>query len=522
MKFKELIRTIITFCIVGVLIGAIWILGSMDETKNTTIGTLDEDSESFLIDLADYIKGIETASSLTVAKADINAEMMDLSKYYRNGTLTDYMLKDLMEVLNDNDIKSVKDLLDRLNSEIQRLQNDTQTMLSPELAQARQVSIPTKTACQTYGDETMYCLDPISEQLNGYVIKSEKESKKWVLLLHGNTGNGKSIFNNIGDVYTDNGYNVLSPDLRGNGLSPGVSSWGYVDSLDAYDWIKWLHNNYDVDTLIIHGVSLGAAVGLQLATSPDYATILRNKYHFKGIIDDSGYTSIAELLKGLINTAGSVENGDIFNTLEYSVTDAFSDYVENGGLEDLITGGVRFEGIDDFINQYLPPDIIQPGNKEGKPKVKKMGEHYDVISYDSSYVMDESMARFFKEVIQESPMFGLDSTRYDTYADSFAENRNFFPQDNVLIIHSDEDEVIDPMNAIMTYRHAQDANTNFRYLWGVNRQIHAFILLNIKKTEYYGIVRDYLDCIENDNKCKEKDFYDKFDSWHYRPSFSAR
>ena len=75
MKFKELIRSTITFMIVGVLLVAIWKIGSMDEINPKTNNSgLDEDSESFLIDMADYIKGIDKASSLTVAKSDISAE----------------------------------------------------------------------------------------------------------------------------------------------------------------------------------------------------------------------------------------------------------------------------------------------------------------------------------------------------------------------------------------------------------------------------------------------------------------
>ena len=527
MKIKEIIRSTITFAIVGILLVAIWKIGSMDEINPKTNNSgLDEDSESFLIDMADYIKGIDKASSLTVAKSDISAEMMDLSKYYNNGSLTDYTMRDLLLILADNNIRTTSDLINALTEEIDRIQTEAENIVNPDLSQARQVSLKTTTACQTYGDETMYCLKSDDEDLNGYVFNINPNSKKWVILLHGNTGNGKSIFNSIGDIYTENGYNVLAPDLRASGLSGGISSWGYVDSLDVYDWVKWLNSNYDVDTLVIHGVSLGAAVGLQLTTSPDYSDALRNKYHFKGLVDDSGYTSLPELVKGIINGAEAADNGDLFENLGRnadSVVDAIGDYINDGGLEDLISGGIKFEGLDDFINQYVNPNantnpridenaITPQVYKNDSVKVEKLTEHYDVIPDGEQYTMDSSMARFLKEVIIEAPQFGMTSVNYDTYADSFAGNRNFKSQDNVLVIHSETDDVIDPVNATRTYNKAKEANTNFRFLWGLENQPHAFILVGIKKNEYYGLVRDYLACIES-NTCKEEEFHHRFNNW---------
>lgn len=527
MKFKELIRSTITFMIVGVLLVAIWKIGSMDEINPKTNNSgLDEDSESFLIDMADYIKGIDKASSLTVAKSDISAEMMDLSKYYKNGSLTDYTMRDLLLILADNNIRTTADLIKALSTEINRIQSEAEDIINPDLSQARQVSLRTTTACQTYGDETMYCLKGENEDLNGYVFNMNPNSKKWVILLHGNTGNGKSIYNNIGDIYSENGYNVLSPDLRGAGLSGGVSSWGYVDSLDVYDWVKWLHENYEVDTLVIHGVSLGAAVGLQLVTNPDYATALRNKYHFKGIVDDAGYTSLAELVKGVINTAEAADNGDLYENLGInadSVVAALGEYIDGGGLEDLISGGIKFDNLEDFINQYINPNsnpnpridenyiTPQVSNKEDV-KVEKLTTHFDELPNSNYTPMDETVARLLKEVIIEAPQFGMNSENYDIYSDSFAENRNFKSTDNVLIIHSKTDDVIDPMNAVRTYNKAKEANTNFRFYWGLENQPHAFILVGIKKNEYYGLVRDYLSCIES-NSCDELEFHVQFNPW---------
>ena len=59
---------------------------------------------------------------------------------------------------------------------------------------------------------------------------------------------------------------------------------------------------------------------------------------------------------------------------------------------------------------------------------------------------------------------------------------------------------------------AKEANTNFRFFWGLENQPHAFILVGIKKNEYYGLVRDYLSCIES-NSCDELELHVQFNPW---------
>ncbi len=102
---------------------------------------------------------------------------------------------------------------------------------------------------------------------------ADAKSDKWVILIHGNAMKSKQMFNATGKMYTDNGYNVLAPDLRGAGDSGGSVAMGYLESLDVYDWIKDLNNNYQTrygvstapSTIIVHGVSLGGATTLQVA-----------------------------------------------------------------------------------------------------------------------------------------------------------------------------------------------------------------------------------------------------------------
>lgn len=164
------------------------------------------------------------------------------------------------------------------------------------------LTIKSNTVCSTISDKS-HCVDKLSA--NAYI--SDKSSNKWVVLIHGYTGNGNSMYNSYGAMYENQGYNILTPDLRGHGSSGGGVAFGYLESLDIYDWIKDLNNNWSgygvsvaPNTIIVHGHSLGGATTLQLATNPDIAkasgtapyTKSLTQLKVKGFIDDAGFSSI--------------------------------------------------------------------------------------------------------------------------------------------------------------------------------------------------------------------------------------
>ena len=80
------------------------------------------------------------------------------------------------------------------------------------------------------------------------------------------------------------GYNVLLPDLHACGLSEGSAiQMGWKDRLDVMRWME----AFVTDTMVVHGVSMGAAT----------AMILSNEQMPSGIkdvrfVEDCGYTSV--------------------------------------------------------------------------------------------------------------------------------------------------------------------------------------------------------------------------------------
>ena len=86
------------------------------------------------------------------------------------------------------------------------------------------------------------------------------------------------------------GYNVVMPDLHACGESEGDAiQMGWKDRLDVLHWLK----TFQADTMVVHGVSMGAATTMMLSgeTMPEGIKDLR-------FVEDCGYTSVWDEFAG--------------------------------------------------------------------------------------------------------------------------------------------------------------------------------------------------------------------------------
>lgn len=496
---KERIKDIFLIFVICGLFFLVWYLANITDVS-TKSSTIDESTDDFITELDDFIANLDNNMDLNDAKNSIASQMLDLSKYYSEGELVGYTSEDIKNLMRDKNIKSTEDLKKVLDEELGKVSADYDNLINPNSIQAKKVTIGTDTVCSTYGSSSEYCLG--DDKLNGYVYISSASSNKWVLLLHGNAGGGKAIYNQVGAPYVARGYNILAPDLRGHGKSGGVNSWGYLESLDAFDWIKWLDNNYNVDTLVVHGVSLGANTGMQLVTNPNFTADLRNKYHFKGLVEDSGYVSLTELIKGLIN-AGDTMDLDLFvqNTeeetgnFERNITSVINELglsVDQKTISDLANGNISTTEFENLINNYI-------NNRRINVDAKNYNEGNEL---NNSQVTDDVI----KQYIIDNRVFGINSSNFDTYENVFGNGRGFRPSDKVLIIHSKTDDIINYRNAVQVSNKAKEIGTKFNFYWNVSDQPHAFILAGLQKEKYYSLVRTYLRCIDDNSYCADGNY----------------
>lgn len=98
----------------------------------------------------------------------------------------------------------------------------------------------------------------------------------------------------LGKMYhRDMGWNILLPDLRYHGDTPGKAvQMGWHDRLDVLRWIGVAENLFysaadrDSAQIVLHGISMGAATTMMVSGEPRVSRAL------KAFVEDCGYTSV--------------------------------------------------------------------------------------------------------------------------------------------------------------------------------------------------------------------------------------
>ncbi len=85
---------------------------------------------------------------------------------------------------------------------------------------------------------------------------------KTVIILSGRTESLRYGFF-FAKPYSDNGFNLLVIDARSHGNSDGkYNTVGFEESKDAIAWAKFINETYNIETIVFHGICIGAATGI--------------------------------------------------------------------------------------------------------------------------------------------------------------------------------------------------------------------------------------------------------------------
>ena len=122
-------------------------------------------------------------------------------------------------------------------------------------------------------------------KLHGYEVINKKDSKIWVIAVHGYTDSAYFMVKAT-KQFLNYGYNVLMPDLRAHGKSEGkYIGMGWLDRLDLIEWINYLIQKYGNIKIILYGISMGAATVMMTSGEKLPSNV-------RIIIEDCGYTSL--------------------------------------------------------------------------------------------------------------------------------------------------------------------------------------------------------------------------------------
>ncbi len=131
---------------------------------------------------------------------------------------------------------------------------------------------------------------PDGLNLTARLIPAEKETKKFVICIHGHNCNGPDEMSHLFPFYhNEMGFNYFLPDLRGHGRSSGkYIGFGALDYKDINLWIDYLVDRFGEDiSIMLHGISMGAATSMLVNNNNPAPQV-------KLIIEDCGYTNAFE------------------------------------------------------------------------------------------------------------------------------------------------------------------------------------------------------------------------------------
>lgn len=529
--------------IIVVVIAIVFVVFKLfDFSNEKTIETYEtKQYKEYLSGLKEYASNMDSSVDVEEAKVDFLKKVQEYGKTYDDGDGTGYantLLTNSVIENNENDtekfLNSIVSILDSLlNTNI----GGNSSIVSKTL------TLKSYTVCETIGGD--YCLSDNGLSANVYI--SDANSNKWAVLLHGVNMTGKQIYSTLGEMYTSQGYNVIAPDLRGAGNSKGKVAMGYLESLDTYDWIKDLNTNYarygvnsKPETIVVHGVSLGSATTLQLATNPDIASASGGVYsanltelNVKGFVDDCGYASMTGIITGMLSLGDSSQSTALLGGFDIDVNNFMNELqnqIKNLNIGDFseineidITNGTELneylKGFSDKLNEYIENkkdnypnvndknqiqipeidknEIIDWWNKYTISKQTYIIDNYSINKVNNSFNKDSSslLEDIIAKLLIKFGGIGLTEENYDKYANAFSSGRQFPKGSKVIIIHGDNDTMVPPSNADVIA--ANIGNAKLLYRWNVAKAPHAFIVVGSNKTEYTNLIGNFANCIAN-------------------------
>ena len=124
--------------------------------------------------------------------------------------------------------------------------------------------------------------------LKGDVFWTDPASHRWVIAVHGYGGERSGMYN-IASFYSQEGYNILTPDMRAHGESEGTYiGMGWPDRKDMLRWIDYVLELDPSAQIVLHGVSMGGATVMMTAGEELPEQV-------QAIVEDCGYTSVWDI-----------------------------------------------------------------------------------------------------------------------------------------------------------------------------------------------------------------------------------
>jgi pimeloyl-ACP methyl ester carboxylesterase len=193
-----------------------------------------------------------------------------------------------------------------------------------------------------------------------------------ILLFHGN-GEIAADYQYFIDFFFQCGVNIAVVDFRGYGFSSGEPYYTSLitDAFPIYNkFYKWMNQNGVNDSLFILGRSLGSICVSEIGS--------HNPENLRGIIFESGFASIYDLMSRLFRVAGSQITPELL-----------SEYSNDTRIRKFKKPTLVIHGTNDFIIPYAQGKLIYenlPEVVEKKLVLIEGAGHNNIFSFEDEYI----------------------------------------------------------------------------------------------------------------------------------------
>lgn len=209
---------------------------------------------------------------------------------------------------------------------------------------------------------------------------------KTMIWVHGYSSHAERESAFPGLFYHSLGYNVLVPYLRSHGPSQGkYISFGALESKDMEKWVALVNQRYPNGGILLHGLSMGGGVVLELAT--------KELTNVKCLIADAPTVSIPGAFSGIVGGTFKSDQDKILNCLKDRFWREFSVDMDNYHWQEKIVHGKyplllsagSNENLDDTLallqerNPMPTTVVILPGCNHGNGMYKQTNLYQSAI-----------------------------------------------------------------------------------------------------------------------------------------------
>ena len=246
-------------------------------------------------------------------------------------------------------------------------------------------------AWQREHDQFKKELHIVNENHNLYAEYYDFGFDRAIIFVPGRTeGLGYGYF--FAKPYRECGFNVLTIDQRAHGLSDGkYPALGFDEHRDLIKWAELLHNDFNVKSIVFHGICIGSSCALQALVSENAPSYL------DGLIAEGMYPNFYESFKNHM-----IELKQPISPVLQMVNMWFKHY----------TGHSMRRGNIDFIDKLEKPILMIHSKEDAYSLPERANDLYNKISHNKKKI-------FWYEHGAHSKLRFLDSQAYDNAIKEF-------------------------------------------------------------------------------------------------------